>query len=135
MPVWKNTNIHELAQFSPEHLVNLNLYDGDAFFGRLICFSRGQSVPVHTHDHKDECFDVVEGQGTLLIGGSEIAGVPGTSVYVPAGTAHGLRSDGTDYWIVRETVSERVYARRAIALVGRALLKRLRRLLGLKIEN
>ena len=124
MQIWKSVNASDIAQFPGDQLANLNLFDGDAFFGRLLCFSQGQNVPVHLHEHKDECFDVIEGQGTLLIGRKEIAGVPGTMVYVPAGTEHGLRADGTERWIVRETVSERVYARRALALLARAGIKR-----------
>jgi|GEM_PF-506910 len=124
--MWKSFNAHETAQFSDHQFINLNFFDGDAFFGRLLCFSRGQNVPVHLHEHKDECFDVVEGQGTLLVDGKEITGVPGTTIYVPAGVTHGLRADGSERWVVRETVSERVYARRAIALLARAVLKRIK---------
>lgn len=134
MRTCKSANANDIAQFPGDQFANLNLFDGDAFFGRLLCFSRGQSVPVHSHDHKDECFDIVQGQGTLLIGGKEISGVSGMMVYVPAGTEHGLRADGTAQWIVRETVSERVYARRAFALLGRAALKRLKRIVGKNIE-
>ncbi len=122
--MWKSVNANDIAQFPNDQFVNLNLFDGDAFFGRLLCFSRGQNVPPHCHAHKDECFDVIEGQGTLLIAGKEIVGVPGTMVYVPVGVEHGLRADGTEQWIVRETVSKRVYARRAIALLARAVMKR-----------
>ena len=121
--MWKYINVHDITRFSGDQFINLTLFDGDAFFGRLICFSRGQSVPAHRHEHKDECFDVVAGQGTLLIDGKEILATPGIMVYVPAGVEHGLRADGTEQWIVRETVSERVYARRALALLARAVLK------------
>ncbi len=115
----------ELQRFSEDHLVNLNLFDGEAFFGRLLCLRRGQQVPVHVHEHKDECFDVIEGEGTLLVDGQAISAGPGTTLYVPAGVSHGLRADGTERWVLRETVSERVYARRALKLLGRAVLKRL----------
>lgn len=128
MQEWQSINADDIAQFPGDQFANLNLFDGDAFFGRLLCFSRGQNVPVHSHEHKDECFDVLDGQGTLLVGGTEIAGIPGTTVYVPAGVEHGMRADGTEHWIVRETVSERVYARRALALLARAVLKRIKKL-------
>ncbi len=68
---------------------------------------------------------MVEGKGTLLIDGRELSGEPGTVLYVPAGVEHGLRADGTDQWVVRETVSERVYAGRAAKMVVRAALRRL----------
>ncbi len=118
-------NAKEIKKFSAVQLSNLNLFDGDAFFGRLLCFSRGQVVKYHRHEHTDECFDVVEGEGTFLIDGREMCGVPGTILYVPAGTEHGFRADGTDQWVVRETVHERIYAGRAAKMVVRAALKRL----------
>lgn len=123
--MWESFSANEIAEYPKQQFANINLFDGDAFFGRLLCFSRGQHVPMHRHKHKDECFDVVEGQGTLLVDGTEILGAPGTMVYVPAGVEHGLRADTAEHWIVRETVSERVYARRAFALLFRAILKRL----------
>ena len=119
------TTVAQARQFSARQFVNLNLFDGQAFFGRLLCFERGQQVPVHVHAHKDECFDVVEGEGTLLVDGRELRAGAGAFLYVAAGTPHGLRADGTEHWVLRETASERVYARRALALAGRALLKRL----------
>jgi quercetin dioxygenase-like cupin family protein len=122
---WYHGNAGKMAHFSPQQLQNITVFDGETFFGRLVCFSHGQVVPVHRHDHTDECFDVIQGRGTLLVDGRELAGEPGTILYVPAGVEHGLRADGTEEWIVRETVSERVYAGRAAKMVLRALLKRL----------
>lgn len=122
---WFAGTASALKNFSSEQLVNVNLFDGEAFFGRLLCFQRGQVVPYHRHEHQDECFDVVEGEGTFLIDGREMHGVPGMTLYVPANIEHGLRADGSEQWIVRETVHERVYAGRAAKMVGRAALKRL----------
>lgn len=119
------TTAAETERFSDKQFVNLNLFDGQGFFGRLLCFERGQEVPVHVHAHKDECFDVIEGEGTLVADGRALRAGPGAFLYVPAGTPHGLRADGTARWVLRETIGERVYARRALALAGRALLKRL----------
>jgi len=118
-------NVQDIKKFSDQELSNLNLFDGEAFFGRLLCFSKGQVVRYHRHEHTDELFDVVEGEGTFLIDGGEMIGKPGTILYVPAGVEHGMRADGTDQWIVRETVHERVYAGRAAKMVMRAALKRL----------
>ncbi len=122
---WFCASIGQIKQFSSDQLSNVKLYDGEAFFGRLLCFTRGQVVPVHRHEHQDECFDVVDGRGTLLVDGRELSGEPGTILYVPAGIEHGLRADGTEQWVVRETVSERVYAGKAAKMVLRATLKRL----------
>lgn len=113
------------ARFSDEQFVNLNLFDGQAFFGRLLLFRRGQQVPVHVHAHKDECFDVLSGEGTLLVGDRQVRAGPGIFLYVPAGVLHGLRADLGDRWVVRETVGERVYLRRALRLLWQAFWKRL----------
>lgn len=118
-------NANQIKKFSTQELTNLNLFDGEAFFGRLLCFSKGQIVRYHRHEHTDELFDVVEGEGTFLIDGGEMLGKPGTILYVPAGVEHGMRADGTDHWLVRETVHERVYAGRAAKMALRAALKRL----------
>jgi quercetin dioxygenase-like cupin family protein len=118
-------NVQEIQKYTGEQLNNLNLFDGEAFFGRLLCFARGNVVPYHQHEHTDEVFDVLEGEGTILIDGREMRGVPGTILYVPAGTEHGFRADGSEHWVVRETVHERVYAGRAAKMVARAVLKRL----------
>ena len=120
-----SANANKIKKFSTQELSNLNLFDGEAFFGRLLCFSKGQVVRYHHHEHTDELFDVIEGEGTFLIDGGEMAGVPGTILYVPAGVEHGMRADGTDQWVVRETVHERVYAGRAAKMVMRAALRRL----------
>ena len=120
-----SANANQIKKFSAQELTNLNLFDGDAFFGRLLCFSKGQIVRYHRHEHTDELFDVVEGEGTFLIDGGEMPGKPGTILYVPAGVEHGMRADGTDQWVVRETVHERVYAGRAAMMVMRAALRRL----------
>ncbi len=120
-----SANANKIKKFSTQELSNLNLFDGEAFFGRLLCFSKGQIVRYHRHEHNDELFDVIEGEGTFFIYVGEMAGVPGTILYVPAGVEHGMRADGTDRWVVRETVHERVYAGRAAKMVMRAALKRL----------
>lgn len=122
---WFAGRTPEIQSFSGEQVVNLNLFDGEAFFGRLLCFSRGQVVPYHRHEHMDECFDVVEGEGTFLIDGREMRGTLGTILYVPASVEHGLRADGTEHWVVRETIHERIYAGRAAKMVARAALRRL----------
>ncbi len=122
---WYYANAGEIKKFSVEQFPNLILFDGEAFYGRLLCFTRGQVVPYHRHEHTDECFDVVEGEGTFLIDGREMRGVSGSILFVPAGIEHGMRADGSTHWIVRETVSERVYARRALVMVMRAIIKRI----------
>ncbi len=97
-------------------IISFPLFVSESFVGVLVHLEPGALVTAHSHEHKDESFDVIEGQGTIFVGEHEVQGRPGTLVFVPAGTRHSL---------LRETVHERVYARTALRLVGLALLKRL----------
>ena len=117
----------KLARFDRSQPIDLGLFDDDAFHGRLLCLDANQSIGVHIHAHKDEVFDVVRGEGTIIVGDQRIAAGPGVCVFVPAGVPHGLRSHA-ETWVLRETVYERVYFRRSLTLLGKALRKRLKRL-------
>ncbi len=128
LPSWNQPRVIRLAEvtrFAEDHFINAHLFDGDGFYGRLLCFRQGQHVPEHMHPHMDECFDVVEGEGSLWLNGQQVRAGPGTTFYIAAGTRHALVADGTEYWVLRETVHERVYARRALRLLARMILKRL----------
>ena len=61
-------NANQIKKFATSELTNLNLFDGEAFFGRLLCFSKGQVVRYHRHEHTDELFDVVEGESEIVAG-------------------------------------------------------------------
>ena len=106
-------------------VISFPLFVSESFVGVLVLVEPHGSVPRHMHEHTDESFDVIEGEGVILVGGNEVRGRPGALVFVPAGTQHGLRNDSERRWLLRETVHERVYARTALSLVWRAVLKRL----------
>ena len=80
---------------------------------------------MHVHEHAHELFDVIAGQGQIIVDGQELFGSPGKCVLVKAGTPHGLRNDTDQLWTVRITYQERIYARQVGKLVGRAVRKRL----------
>ena len=101
------------------------LFVSESFIGVLVKLEPGALVPPHSHEHKDECFDVIEGEGIIVVAGQQQRATAGTMVFVPAGVQHGLRNDTARRWLLRETVHERVYARTALRLVWSAVLKRL----------
>jgi quercetin dioxygenase-like cupin family protein len=117
--------VAQAAQSDGRPVASHVLFVSESFIGVLVEVAPGGVVPLHVHEHKDEAFDVIEGEGVILVAGQEIRGTPGVLVFVPAGTRHGLRNDSSVRWLLRETVHERVYARSALKLVGRAFLKRL----------
>jgi quercetin dioxygenase-like cupin family protein len=117
--------VADVAHADGRPVISFPLFVSESFVGVLVLVEAHGNVPLHVHEHKDESFDVIEGEGTIFVGGREVRGRPGVLVFVPAGTRHGLRNDSEQRWLLRETVHERVYARAALALVWRAVLKRL----------
>ena len=51
----------------------------------------GATVPLHVHTREDELFYVCEGEVQFQVGEMEIAGMSGTTVYLPRGVPHGFR--------------------------------------------
>jgi quercetin dioxygenase-like cupin family protein len=105
-------------------LTNAPLFAEEDLSGCLLGFLPGQELPVHHHDHEYEVFDVLAGCGTMFLDGEAIELARGSVIFVPAGVRHGFKNTGTDRWLVRATIHQRVYARHAIK---RAIDKRLGR--------
>lgn len=123
-PRWNVIHLSDVARYDQQPLTNVPLFRVEAFSACLLGFLPGQVLPRHTHAHEHEVFDVLSGMGTVWLDGQHIAAGPGTSIFVPAGVEHGFENDSHGPWLIRATIHERTYLRRAL---WRALLKRLRR--------
>jgi quercetin dioxygenase-like cupin family protein len=119
--------VTEAARFDEEPLTNVPLFGHEDFSGCLLGFRPGQVLPRHTHAHEHEVFDVLAGAGAVWLDGERVTAGPGTVIFVPAGVEHGFENDGADVWVIRATIHERTYLRRALR---RAVLKRLGRAPG-----
>ncbi|MEM7433532.1 MAG: cupin domain-containing protein [Myxococcota bacterium] len=53
------------------------------------------SVPEHVHPESDEILWFRDGSGTMTLGDTTVAIEPGVFVFVPRGTRHGFRPDGS----------------------------------------
>jgi quercetin dioxygenase-like cupin family protein len=63
----------------------------------------GSGIPIHRHDGADEVLMIEEGRAHAIVDGKTIAVGPGSIVYVPRGTWHGVESAGDPIhlvWIV-----------------------------------
>jgi quercetin dioxygenase-like cupin family protein len=118
-------NINAYQPHQPEGVVLTRLFDHEELRAELVVLPPHSSVPLHTHDHAHELFDVIDGQGTFLVNGVDFPGPAGKCVFVKAGTPHAMRNDSDQPWTVRVTYQQRIYARHAGKLVGRAIRKRL----------
>jgi mannose-6-phosphate isomerase-like protein (cupin superfamily) len=54
----------------------------------------GSEQPLHLHDGLEQVYVIVDGRGTMTVGGEREAVDAGTLVFVPPGTDHAIRNDG-----------------------------------------
>lgn len=52
----------------------------------------GTAIPVHSHDGYEEIIFLHEGNARLTLGDRKVDAVPGTTMFIPAGTWHGVES-------------------------------------------
>jgi len=121
---WKVTDTSQIARYDELPLTNVPMFREEEFSGCVLGFLPGQVLPRHSHEHEHEVFDVLAGTGTIWLDGQPVHAGPGTSVFVPAGVEHGFENTGGDRWLIRATLHERTYLRKA---GKRAVLKRLGR--------
>ncbi len=57
----------------------------------LICLDDGQNVPPHFHNHTDDIFVAIEGEGVIETAETQLSLMPGTCQMVLAGTQHTVR--------------------------------------------
>ncbi|WP_337660014.1 phosphomannose isomerase type II C-terminal cupin domain [Anderseniella sp. Alg231-50] len=59
-----------------------------------ISVKRGKELPAHYHDHRSEHWTIVEGEAEVQLGDDVLIVAPDDSLYIPAGTVHGLKTAG-----------------------------------------
>ncbi len=123
-PRWQVFHAPHMARYDEVPLTNVPLFAEEDLRGCLLGFLPGQELPVHVHEHEQEVFDILAGSGTMLLDGEAVELNPGDTILVPAGVHHGFKNTGSERWLVRAVIQQRVYARQAIR---RAIAKRLGR--------
>lgn len=53
----------------------------------------GKTMPAHLHNHRSEHWTVLEGEAEVVLGDDVLIVSPDDSLYVPAGTTHGVTAD------------------------------------------
>lgn len=117
-------DVHSAARYDEVPLTNVTLFATEDFSAHALGFLPGQELPVHSHEHEHEVFDVIAGYGTMYLAGEAVLMGPGSVIEVPPGVRHGFKNTSNDRWLVRATIHRRVYAREALR---RAIAKRLAR--------
>ena len=121
---WQVFHAQQLARYDELPLTNVPLFVEEDLRSCLLGFLPGQELPEHVHEHEHEVFDVLAGCGTMMLDGEAVELNPGDAILVPAGVRHGFKNTGSEHWLIRATIHQRVYARQAVC---RAIDKRLGR--------
>ncbi len=85
--VW---NAVETAEFSPEKMRKINLYESARLFCDVYCLLPGQSQRPHVHNQEDKIYHALSGTCTVQLGGETHALPPGHVAVAPAGVIHGV---------------------------------------------
>jgi len=92
-------NLWEMAEFSPDHVVEKSVASTDSLEVELYCFEPGQTLDMYS-DEADEVAMVLQGEITLLSDGMEQTLAMGHAALVPADTMHGYRNHTSQRAIV-----------------------------------
>jgi mannose-6-phosphate isomerase-like protein (cupin superfamily) len=80
----------DLAAFQDEKMKKVNLFSTERVMSDLYCLEPGQKQKVHAHGGEDKIYYVLEGSGTVTVGGTDSPIGQGQIVIAPAGVEHGL---------------------------------------------
>ena len=83
-------------QFADEKFQKVNIFDSPRMFCDIYCFEPGQEQTLHSHEHNDKIYYVLEGVGTLTVGEESRQVEAGWAVLCPPGEDHGVVNTGGD---------------------------------------
>jgi quercetin dioxygenase-like cupin family protein len=86
------TSYRDAVSFRPEKFNPVVVGASTHMKALLTCLEAGQFIPVH-RPKVDMLLTILEGEGRVVAGDREEAAGPGTTVFVPAGEARGLKAD------------------------------------------
>ncbi len=82
----------EHAEWRAERMGKSTLFQSPRLLVGLNAFEPGQFHALHAHAGMDKVYQVVEGEGTLLLDGRELPIRTGEMVVAPDGVPHGIRN-------------------------------------------
>ncbi|MFN0108775.1 MAG: cupin domain-containing protein, partial [Blastocatellia bacterium] len=85
-------DIFAIAQFSPDKMQKINLFETPNFFCDVYCLEPGQEQKAHAHADEDKIYFVLDGRGTFLVDDDTRELGEGQMVFAPAGSNHGVKN-------------------------------------------
>ena len=86
-------NLKDLIEFQPGGKVRKRVFITDKIEMELVCYEPGTATVEHHHVGQDEIFMILEGTGTITIGGEPVRVGAGSLVFAPADIKHGIQPD------------------------------------------
>ena len=88
--------LSEQQRFADGKFQKVNIFDSPRMFCDIYCFEPGQEQALHSHEDNDKIYYVLEGMGTLTVGGESREVGAGWAVLCPPGEDHGVVNTGGD---------------------------------------
>ena len=82
----------EHAEWRAERMGKSTVFQSPRLLVGLNAFEPGQFHALHAHAGMDKVYQVIEGEGTLLLDGHEMPFKAGEMVVAPEGVPHGIRN-------------------------------------------
>lgn len=86
-------NLNDLIEFDATNKVRKRVFMSDKIEMELVCYAPGTSTVEHHHVGQDEIFMILEGSGTITVGGEPVRVGQGSLLFAPADIAHGIQPD------------------------------------------
>jgi len=88
------------AQWRADRMGKGTIFQSPRLLVGLNCFEPGQSHALHSHAGMDKVYQVVEGEGIILLDGQELPIKAGELVVAPEGVPHGIRNSSSSRLLV-----------------------------------
>jgi len=95
----------DFAQYDAAKMGKSTIFRSDRLLVGLNAFEPGQQHALHSHEGMDKVYQVVEGEGVVLLEGRELPIAQGELVVAPEGVPHGIRNTGTGRLLVLATLA------------------------------
>jgi len=82
----------EHAEWRPDKMGKSTLFESPRLLVGLNAFEPGQFHALHVHAGMDKLYQVLEGEGVLMLEGRELPMKAGELAVAPDGVAHGIRN-------------------------------------------
>ena len=85
-------DVNAVEPVARDHSDNKHILRRDDFKVGLISVRPHDEIPAHLHDHEDQFYYTLEGEGIIRMGEQEFTLKPGIAVTIPPGVMHGVRN-------------------------------------------